>query len=149
MATKTIYFFYHLPFTMAHILLFFLLKECLNFFRASIFLNFSEFEHRITLKLFFKYQRCNFVQRIKEYIPIFVDILLHHKSRQEFIFCIDNAKVHLKYYKQYYNSDTKKFLCFDEAEPCFVLKLFLSFSEILNLIILVNFILIKKSVSLF
>ena len=31
-----------------------------------------------------------------------------------------------------------------KLELCFVLKLFLSFSEILNLIILVNFILIEK-----
>ena len=30
------------------------------------------------------------------YIPIFVDALLHHKTKQEFISGIDNAKVHLK-----------------------------------------------------
>ena len=32
----------------------------------------------------------------EEYIPIFVDVLLHHKTKQEFIFCIDNAKVYQK-----------------------------------------------------
>ena len=32
----------------------------------------------------------------EENIPIFVDILLRHKVKEEFIFCIDNAKVHLK-----------------------------------------------------
>ena len=29
-------------------------------------------------------------------ILIFVDVLLHHKTMQEFIFCIDNGKIHLK-----------------------------------------------------
>ena len=27
---------------------------------------------------------------------VFVDVLLHHKTKYEFIFCIDNAKVHQK-----------------------------------------------------
>ena len=26
----------------------------------------------------------------------FVDVLLHYKTKKEFIFCIDNAKVHRK-----------------------------------------------------
>ena len=32
----------------------------------------------------------------KEYIPILVDGLLHHKTKQEFTFCVDNAKAHMK-----------------------------------------------------
>ena len=59
---------------------------------SLIFLDFSDFEPRIILK----YHRPNFAKKYNEYIPIFVDVLLHHKTKQEFIFCIDNAKVHLK-----------------------------------------------------
>ena len=30
------------------------------------------------------------------YIPIYIDVLLHHKAEQELIFCINEAEVHLK-----------------------------------------------------
>ena len=62
-----------------------------NVLPSLIFLNFSDFEPRNILK----YHRPNFAKKYNEYIPIFVDVLLHHKTKQEFIFCIDNAKVHL------------------------------------------------------
>jgi len=35
------------------------------------------------------------VLKLGKYIPISADALLHHKTKQEFIFCIDNAQVHL------------------------------------------------------
>ena len=35
-------------------------------------------------------------KRCKEYIPIFVDVFLHHKTKQEFVLCINDAKLHLK-----------------------------------------------------
>ena len=38
----------------------------------------------------------NFAEKRKEYIPITVDVLLHHKTKQELILCINNARVHLK-----------------------------------------------------
>ena len=71
--------------------------------RASIFLNLSDFEPRIILKLFLITKGVN--------IPIFVDVLLHHETKQEFIFCIDKCKVHLKAVLQL---RYKKFLCLDE-----------------------------------
>ena len=36
------------------------------------------------------------MKEMKEYIPIFVDVFLYHKSMKELIVCIDNAKIHLK-----------------------------------------------------
>ena len=47
--------------------------------------NFSDFKPRV-----------NFVRKFKEYILIFVDVSPHHKTKQEFIFGIDNAEAHLK-----------------------------------------------------
>ena len=38
----------------------------------------------------------NFDLKFKEYIPMVFCVLLHHKTKQEFIFCIDNTKVYLK-----------------------------------------------------
>ena len=49
---------------------------------------------------------------LPKYIPIFVDVLLGHKARQELTFCNDNAKVHLKTVLEL---GDKKFLCLDEA----------------------------------
>ena len=49
--------------------------------------NGSDFEPRIILKL---------LLYLRENIPIFVDALLHFKYKQDFIFYIDNTKVHLK-----------------------------------------------------
>ena len=34
--------------------------------------------------------------KFEEYIPISVDVLLHHKTKHELIFCMDNAKLHLR-----------------------------------------------------
>ena len=58
-----------------------------NFCGALIFLNFSHFEPRIVFKILLYYRRN---------IPIFVDTLLHFKTKQDFVFCIDIAKVYLK-----------------------------------------------------
>ena len=43
-----------------------------------------------------KNQRCKFALEFNECIPIFVDVLLHHKIKKEFIFYIYSVKVHLK-----------------------------------------------------
>ena len=58
-----------------------------NFCRVLIVLNFSDFKPRIIFKL---------LLYLSENIPIFVDALLHFKTKEDFIFCIDNAKIHLK-----------------------------------------------------
>ena len=58
-----------------------------NLCRALVLLNFSDSESRIIFKLLLD---------LRENIPIFVDALLHFKTKQDVIFCIDNAKVHLK-----------------------------------------------------
>ena len=55
---------------------------------ASIFLNFVDFETRISLK----YQRWNYALKSKVFIPIVVDALLQHKTKLKLMFCISNAK---------------------------------------------------------
>ena len=67
-----------------------------TFCRASIFLNFSAFEPRNILKLFSNNKCVALPKEFRKYIPIFVDVLLHHESNQELMFCIDKAEVHLK-----------------------------------------------------
>ena len=43
-------------------------------------------------KLFAELNILKFFYDFKGYIQIFVDVLLHYKTKQEFVFCIDNAK---------------------------------------------------------
>ena len=57
-----------------------------------MFKMFCNIEPRIILKLFLNTKGVTWPKKFKEYIPIFVDVLLHHKTKQELIFCIDDAK---------------------------------------------------------
>ena len=58
---------------------------------------------------------------------MFVDIVQHSKTKQEFICCIDNAKVHLKAVLQL--GSKKNAYIWVKLRPCIFLKLFLNFSD--------------------
>ena len=93
-------------------LLFFLRNPALC--RASIFLNFPDFELRIILTLFIcikgvaapKYSMNIFQSSLmfyyiiklrksfNEYIPIFFDVLLHHKTKEEFMYLDETSVSH-------------------------------------------------------
>ena len=67
----------------------------------NTFLSNNIFEFLLVLRLDYsnfilEYQGYNLAQTFKENIPTFVNVVLHHKTKQEYIFCISNAKVHLK-----------------------------------------------------
>ena len=57
---------------------------------------------------------------------MFFDVLLHPKTKQEFMFCFDNAKVHLK---ADYNQDIKSSHVLTKLVPRIILKLFLNLSN--------------------
>ena len=62
-----------------------------------------------------------------EYIAIFVDVLIHHKpKRYFFVFCLDNAKVHLKAILQL---GQKSFYVLMKLQSCIILQLVINFSE--------------------
>ena len=61
-----------------------------------MFLNISDFEDVTIFKLFLNTKGLTSPKNFKELIPIFVDVLLHSKTKQEFTLCTDNAKLHLK-----------------------------------------------------
>ena len=58
-------------------------------------LNVSDFEPGNNPKSFLNTKGVTEPKKVKEYIPITVHVLPHHKTKQEFIICIDNAKVNL------------------------------------------------------
>ena len=57
--------------------------------------------------------------------PIFVEVLLHHETKQKFVFCIDSAKVHLQAISQ----GTKNSYVLMKLELRIILKLFLNLSD--------------------
>ena len=61
-----------------------------------MFLNFFDFGPRIILKLFLNNKGVALTKTFREYIPTFFDVLLHYKTKKEFIFCINSAKAQLK-----------------------------------------------------
>ena len=65
-----------------------------KFLPSLNFLPSSDFESRIILKLVLNTK--SVTSSLRNIFQFFVDVLQHHKTKQEFIFCIDSAKVHLK-----------------------------------------------------
>ena len=59
-------------------------------------------------------------------MPIIVGVLLHHKTKHEFMFCIDDAKEHLNAVLQL---QYKSFCVLMRLELCNILKLFLEFKH--------------------
>ena len=51
-----------------------------------MFLNFSDFEPRIIPNLFLNTKGLISPKNVRNMAPIFVDVLLQHKTKQEFIF---------------------------------------------------------------
>ena len=81
-----------------------------------MFLNFSDSEPGIILKLFFSTKGVTSPKKFQAYFLYsihtynFVDVFLHHNTNLEFIFCIDNAKVHLKAVLQQRNKNNSDLL---------------------------------------
>ena len=87
----------------------FLLIRISNSFRVSIFLKFSGFESKITLKIFLSVKVvASSGNEGNSYIQIFVDALIHHKANQKKNGVRDIAPIVQKLIcKLYYNSNTQ------------------------------------------
>ena len=81
-----------------------------NFFRASISLNLFDFEPSIILHLFLNTKVIASPKSLRIVFQSFL-CLLHHKTKQELIFGIDNAEVHLKVVLSFLSMYKPQFWC--------------------------------------